>query len=86
MPNEMIERAKQAVWEMRLAYTERGQVMPDADEAIARAVIASLREPSARVAVAGYEIDKLGDWMLREPEDAWRAMIDHILTEEGETR
>lgn len=80
MPNEMIEAARRAlVRELPLAVCK---ACDDADlwDRCTRAVIASLREPSGAVYVAGLAFAQ------RPATDTWAAMIDHILTEEGETR
>jgi hypothetical protein len=93
MPNEMIDNAAYALVSARFKLA--GCEMPISKEVwlsspsqvedrrgfreMARAVIASMKELSDDVAMVGV----MHDYSL---EAAWRAMIDAILTEEGETR
>jgi len=62
------------------------QTYPSVAKAVrksARAVIASLREPSEAMRLAGQEARRRSGGSLV---DSWEAMIDAILTEERETR
>lgn len=97
MPNEMIERAAAVIIGDRygdtryppLTWAEMSPAERRAGARLARAVIASLREPSEAVAregaahVCGPNPDRSE---IDETSAQWTSMIDHILTEEGETR
>ena len=80
MPNEMMDRAVDIVKDTMDAHGY--DCYPETAVAIARAVIASLIEPSKAVVAIGRDCSA---WLYPdEVDDMWRAMVDAIL-EEGKT-
>ena len=85
MQNEMtmLERATAAI-EPKFAAMFSGETRRALAEEFARAVIASLREPSERIKRVGarhlYTLP-LVDHEVEETADAWRLMVDAILEE-----
>lgn len=71
--SEMVERVANVLMREGIGFT----ATKDDAEAMARAAIASMREPTEAMVKAGFDEDNL----YRHPSESWPAMIDAALAE-----